>query len=147
MALIDFTLSNARQFYSGNPLGWKGLSIFPVVVTIGSEIPEKPLSWCSKHSLLIPIHGYKCCSLKPLMIIIRQQARVFNNYCNFWRCVAIVNQRSRLCQTMCDEILHCCFANLSPVPHPTIYFKVTYLLCFQTGVRSHQFNTKLVQLL
>ena len=27
MALIDFTLSNARQFYSsmGNPLGWKGL--------------------------------------------------------------------------------------------------------------------------
>ena len=28
MALIDFTLSNARRFYSsvGNPLGWKGLS-------------------------------------------------------------------------------------------------------------------------
>ena len=27
MALIDFTLSNARRFYSsvGNPLGWKGL--------------------------------------------------------------------------------------------------------------------------
>ena len=27
MAVIDFTLSNARQFYSsvGNPLGWKGL--------------------------------------------------------------------------------------------------------------------------
>ena len=28
MALIDFTLSNARRFYSsmGNPLGWKGLN-------------------------------------------------------------------------------------------------------------------------
>ena len=28
MALIDFTLSNARQFYSsmGNPLGWKELT-------------------------------------------------------------------------------------------------------------------------
>ena len=28
MALIDFTLSNARRFYSsiGNPLGWKGLT-------------------------------------------------------------------------------------------------------------------------
>ena len=28
MALIDFTLSNARRFYlsMGNPLGWKGLS-------------------------------------------------------------------------------------------------------------------------
>ena len=27
MALIDFTLSNARRFYwsMGNPLGWKGL--------------------------------------------------------------------------------------------------------------------------
>ena len=27
MALVDFTLSNARRFYSsmGNPLGWKGL--------------------------------------------------------------------------------------------------------------------------
>ena len=27
MALIDFTLSNARRFYSsmGNPLGWNGL--------------------------------------------------------------------------------------------------------------------------
>ena len=27
MALIDFTLSNARRFYSsmGNPSGWKGL--------------------------------------------------------------------------------------------------------------------------
>ena len=27
MALIDFTLSNAKRFYSsmGNPLGWKGL--------------------------------------------------------------------------------------------------------------------------
>ena len=30
MALIDFTLSEARRFYSsmGNPLGWKGLMIF-----------------------------------------------------------------------------------------------------------------------
>ena len=28
MALIDFTLSNARRFYlsMGNPLGWKGLT-------------------------------------------------------------------------------------------------------------------------
>jgi len=30
MALIDFTLSNARRFYlsMGNPLGWKGLKLF-----------------------------------------------------------------------------------------------------------------------
>ena len=29
MALVDFTLSNARRFYSsmGNPLGWRGLSL------------------------------------------------------------------------------------------------------------------------
>ena len=29
MALIDFTLSNTRRFYSsiGNPLGWKGLTV------------------------------------------------------------------------------------------------------------------------
>ena len=30
MALTDFTLSNARRFYSsmGNPSGWKGLIVF-----------------------------------------------------------------------------------------------------------------------
>ena len=34
MALIDFTLSNARRFYSsmGNPLGWKGLMISGVLL-------------------------------------------------------------------------------------------------------------------
>ena len=35
MALVDFTLSNARQFYSsmGNPLGVKGFKSCPLKVT------------------------------------------------------------------------------------------------------------------
>ena len=43
MALIDFTLSNARQFYSsmGNPLGVKGLSVAPTL---------------SPHDLCEPVH-------------------------------------------------------------------------------------------
>ena len=34
MALIDFTLSNARRFYlsMGNPLGWKGLNENPFTI-------------------------------------------------------------------------------------------------------------------
>jgi len=34
MALIDFTLSNARRFYSsmGNPIGWKGLKVSHILL-------------------------------------------------------------------------------------------------------------------
>ena len=36
MALIDFTPSNARRFYSsmGNPLGWKGLRLTKLITVV-----------------------------------------------------------------------------------------------------------------
>ena len=42
MALIDFTLSNARRFYSsmGNPLGLKGLTLFPCLDSYAVGGPE-----------------------------------------------------------------------------------------------------------
>ena len=42
MALIDFTLSNARRFYSsmGNPLGWKGLNRKKAAVARGEGAYE-----------------------------------------------------------------------------------------------------------
>ena len=44
MALIDFTLSNARRFYSsmGNPLGWKGLSDKYASVKVASAFRPFP---------------------------------------------------------------------------------------------------------
>ena len=36
MSLIDFTLSNARRFYSsmGNPLGWKGVNLTVIGLSV-----------------------------------------------------------------------------------------------------------------
>ena len=44
MALIDFTLSNARRFYSSmrNPLGWKGLIM---IITRHDQRSVDCVSW------------------------------------------------------------------------------------------------------
>ena len=61
MALINFTLSNARQFYSsmGNPLGWKGLT-----------------TWKAKN--YVPVNPFHLMSAKwHLLIITLSNARPF----------------------------------------------------------------------
>ena len=49
MALIDFTRSNARRFYSsmGNPLGWKGLksTFFPHILAGGNGAVVRALAF------------------------------------------------------------------------------------------------------
>ena len=53
MALIDFTLSNARRFYSsmGNPLGLKGLT--------GAERGSNKLNLCQILKLKGPSHAMR----------------------------------------------------------------------------------------
>jgi len=45
MALIDFTLSNARRFYSsmGNPLGWKGLRGLMKLPGFDGKLASQPI--------------------------------------------------------------------------------------------------------
>ena len=54
MALIDFTLSNARRFYSsmGNPLGLKGL-----IAVLKSSFDVREVTTTPNYSLdIIPTH-------------------------------------------------------------------------------------------
>ena len=61
MALIDFTLSNARRFYSsmGNPLGLKGLNLVHITTI---------LSYTSATIIIIKNNNNNYCLRQRLMV-------------------------------------------------------------------------------
>ena len=70
--LVDFTLSNARQFYSskGDRLGVKGLSYFGKDHCDKTEVPDP---------LAVDLISYKLTSRQKLSRLITQYRNIFSN--------------------------------------------------------------------
>ena len=87
MALLDFTLSNARRFYSSmvNPLGWKGLKVSTKHINL-PWLEAEEWKCLSQHysSQAIPFYTLQLTNIKPRKGSQDSASFVLHQFCPHW---------------------------------------------------------------